>query len=159
MARQGGDYSQGKRQREQQQQRKQREKAERREMRREQGPSAIEVVSAADVVGNLPSVEEAMRAIEQRAAAPRGVASVPCRLFVGGLGTVVSEADLREAFSKYGPIADAVVLTDRATGQSRGFGFVTMANRKDAGNAVDGLDGYEINGRRIVVNIATDRPR
>ena len=78
---------------------------------------------------------------------------------MGGLGTSITEADLRQAFLAYGPIADAVVLTDRATGQSRGFGFVTMENRKDAGNAVQALDGAEINGRRIVVNVATDRPR
>ncbi len=155
----GGDYSLGKRQREQQQARKQQDKEQRRMVRRENGPSVPEIVSAASVVGYMPSTDEAMRAIERRAAAPRGVASIPCRLFVGGLGTVINEAQLREAFAAYGTIADAVVLTDRGTGQSRGFGFVTMENRKDAGQAVEGLNGAEINGRRIVVNIATDRQR
>ena len=155
----GGGYSLGKRQREQQQARKQQEKAERRLMRREQGPSEPEIVSAESVVGMLPSTEEAMRAIEERARAPRGVASIPCRLFVGGLGTAVSEADLREAFSQFGTITDAVVMTDRGTGQSRGFGFVTMQDRKQGGNAVEALNGAEINGRRLVVNVATDRAR
>jgi hypothetical protein len=158
MGRNGGDYSQGKRQREQQQARKQQEKAERRQIRREQGPSEPEIVSAASVVGSIPTTEEAMRAIERRAAAPRATASIPCRLFVGSLGPTTTEAELREAFAPFGAIADAVVLTDRGTGQSRGFGFVTMANRKDAGQAVTALDGSELNGRRIVVNIATDRP-
>lgn len=159
MARNGGDYSQGKRQREQQQARKQQEKEQRRAMRREQGPSQPEIVSAASVVGHLPSTEEAMRAIERRAAAPRGVASIPARLFVGGLGTAITEAHLREAFSPFGEIADCVVMVDRTTNQSRGFGFVTMQNRKDASAAVEALDGSELQGRRIGVNVATDRSR
>src|SRR5689334_22103790 len=95
----GGDYSNSKRQREQQQARKQQEKEQRRALRREQGPSAPEIVSAASVVGHLPSTEEAMRAIERRAQAPRGVASIPCRLFVGGLGDAITESQLREAFA------------------------------------------------------------
>jgi RNA recognition motif-containing protein len=155
----GGDYSLGKRQREQQQARKQQDKEYRRQMRREQGPSQPEIVSAASVVGNLPSSEETLRAMENRAQAPRSVASIPCRLFVGGLGTTITEAQLREAFGQFGVIADAIVMTDRGTGQSRGFGFVTMQNRKDAATAVEALDGSELHGRRIGVNVATDRAR
>ena len=159
MARQGSDYSQGKRQREQQQARKQQEKEHRRAVRREQGPSQPEIVSAASVVGNMPSTEEAMRAMERRAAAPRGVASIPCRLFVGGLGTSITEAQLREAFSAFGEIADCVLMMDRSTGLPRGFGFVTMQNRKEASAAVEALDGSQLHGRRIGVNVATDRAR
>jgi hypothetical protein len=159
MARHGGDYSQGKRQREQQRERKQQNKEQRRALRREQGPSEPEVVSAASVVGHIPSTEEAMRAIERRAAAPRAAASIPARLFVGGLGTAITEAHLREAFSAFGEVADCVVMMDRTTGQSRGFGFVTMQNRKDASAAVEALDGSELEGRRIGVNVATDRSR
>ena len=158
MARQG-DYSQGKRQREQQQARKQQEKEHRRAVRREQGPSEPEIVSAASVVGRIPSTEEAMRDIERRAAAPRGVASIPCRLFVGSLSPTVTDAHLREAFGAFGEIADCVVMIDRTTGQSRGFGFVTMQNRKDASAAVAALDGTELEGRRIGVNVAIDRAR
>jgi hypothetical protein len=159
MAARGGDYSQGKRQREQQQARKQQDKEQRRALRREQGPSQPEIVSAASIVGNLPSTEEAMRNIERRAAAPRGVASIPCRLFVGGLGTSITEAQLREAFSAFGEIADCVLMMDRSTGLPRGFGFVTMQNRKDASAAVEALDGSQLQGRRIGVNVATDRAR
>ena len=159
MARKGGDYSQGKRQREQQQARKQQDKEHRRAMRRERGPAPPEIVSAASVTGHMPSTEEAMRAIERRAAAPRAVASIPCRLFVGGLGTSITEAHLREAFSPFGEIADCVGMVDRTTGQSRGFGFVTMQNRKDASAAIEALDGSEVEGRRIGVNVATDRTR
>ena len=154
----GGDYAHGKRQREQQQARKQQEKEQRRALRREQGPSEPEIVSAASVVGHLPSTEEAMQTMERRAQAPRGVASIPCRLFVGGLGSI-TEAQLREAFAPFGVVVDAIVMSDRSTGQSRGFGFITLQNRKDATAAVEALDGSELHGRRIVVNVATDRPR
>lgn len=111
------------------------------------------------IVGHLPSSDEALRNLERRAQAPRGVVAIPCRLFVGGLGTVITEAELREAFGRFGEVADAVVMIDRGTGQSRGFGFVTMQNRKDASAAVEALDGSELNGRRIGVNVATDRAR
>jgi len=154
-----GDYSLGKRQREAQQARKQQDKAARRQHRREQGGGEPEIVSAEDIVGRLPSIDEAMRAIENRAQAPRGVASIPCRLFVGGIASATSEVELREAFAEFGVIVDAVILKDRGTGQSRGFGFVTMENRKDAARAIDQLNGADFNGRRLVVNIATDRPR
>lgn len=159
MGRDGGDYSLGKRQREAAQQRKQRDKAERRMMQREQGPSTPQIVSAEDVVGRLPSIDEAMRMIEQGATAPRATASIPCRMFVGGLGSNTTEPELREVFSAFGVIADAAILKDRSTGQSRGFGFVTMENRKDAHRAIEALNGTEFNGRRLVVNVATDRPR
>ncbi|MET0389857.1 MAG: hypothetical protein ABW321_28050 [Polyangiales bacterium] len=159
MGREGGDYSQQRRQREAAQQRKQRDKAERRMAQRDQGRRQPEIVSAEDIVGNLPSVDEAMRALERNATAPRAATSIPCRLFVGGLGSAVSEPELRQAFGAFGAIADAVILKDRSTGESRGFGFVTMANRKDAIKAVEDLNGSELNGRRLVVNVATDRPR
>ena len=154
-----GDYSQARRQREAQQQRKQREKAARRAAQREQGPSEPEIVSAEDIVGRLPSVNDAMRAIETNATAPRSVASIPCRLFVGGLGSSINEQELREAFGAFGIVADAVILKDRGTGESRGFGFVTMANRKDANRVIEELNGFELKGRRLAVNVATDRPR
>jgi RNA recognition motif-containing protein len=154
-----GDYSQGKRQREQQQARKQQDKERRRALRREHGPSEPEIVSAESVTGHIPSTEEALRAMERRAAAPREVATIPVRLFVGGLGTAITEEHLREAFGAFGQIADCIVMVDRTTGQSRGFGFVTMQNRKDASAAIEALDGSELEGRRIGVNVATDRSR
>ena len=153
------DYSLGKRQRENQKARKQQDKAARRMQKREQGTREPEIVSAEEIVGRLPSIDEAMRAIENRASAPRGVASIPCRLFVGGIATATSEEELRTTFAEFGPIVDAVILKDRGTGQPRGFGFVTMENRKDAGRAIDQLNGSDLNGRRLVVNVATDRPR
>jgi RNA recognition motif-containing protein len=159
MGRGGTDYSQARRQREAQQQRKQRDKAARRMAQREQGRSEPEIVSAEEIVGNLPSINDAMRAIEESATTPRSVASIPCRLFVGGLGSNVGEAELREVFKPFGVVADVVVMQDRNTGESRGFGFVTMANRKDASKAIDQLHGSELHGRRLAVNVATERPR
>jgi hypothetical protein len=155
----GGDYSQVRRQREAQQQRKQRDKAARRMAQREQGRSEPEIVSAEDIVGRLPSINDAMRAIERNATTPRATAAIPCRLFVGGLGSAINEQELREAFGAFGAVTDAAILKDRGTGESRGFGFVTMANRKDANRAIEELNGSELNGRRLAVNVATDRPR
>ena len=57
----------------------------------------------------------------------------------------------------FGEVSDAVVIEDRDTGRSRGFGFVTMADRKDASKAIDAMDGSELDGRTIVVNVATER--
>jgi hypothetical protein len=153
------DYSQGKREREAQRARKQRDKAERRMQRREQGPGRVEITTAAAVVGVMPSIEEAERAMQARAASPGAGHTIPCRLFVGGLSWDTGEASLRAAFGVHGAIADAFVVTDRSTGQSRGFGFVTYEDRRDATKAIDQLNGSDLDGRRIVVNVATDRPR
>jgi len=78
------------------------------------------------------------------------------KLFIGSLPWAVTSDQLREMFSQYGEITDAVVISDRETGRSKGFGFVTFANADDAKKALE-MDGKEIEGRTIVVNIA--RPR
>ena len=152
-----GNYSQEKRQRDSDKARKKREKAERRALRREQGPSEIEIVTAEEIVGNVPTPHEAMLAMEERARAPRTSTAVPCRLFVGGLNWDTTVETLRGVFGEFGKITDAAILTDRGTGRSRGFGFVTFENRKDAAKAVEQLDGAELEGRNIVVNVATGR--
>jgi RNA recognition motif-containing protein len=151
------DYSLGKRQRETEKARKSQEKAARRMRRRAEGPGEPELVTMEEIVGTLPTVEQAMEALENRAANPRSASAIPCRLFVGGVSWNTTEEDLRQAFSKFGPVADAAIVKDRDTGQSRGFAFVTMADRKDAGRAIDGLNGSELDGRRLVVNVATAR--
>jgi hypothetical protein len=155
----GGNYSPAKREREAEKARKKQEKAERRMQKRERGPRDIPIVSADEITGGLPSVEEAMRAMETRATAPRSAATIPARLFVGSLSDDTNGEHLRAAFSEFGPVAEAVVVLHRETRTSRGFGFVTMADRKDAAAAIDALHGSELNGRRIVVNVATERQR
>jgi hypothetical protein len=152
-----GNYSQGKRQRESDKARKQRDKAARRERRREQGPARDEIVAMEDVVGGLPTTTEAMLAMAERERAQRHAGSIPCRLFVGGLSWDTTVDDLREVFSKFGTVTDAVVMDDRSTGRSRGFGFVTFEDRKDASKAVEELNGAELDGRNIVVNVAAKR--
>lgn len=76
------------------------------------------------------------------------------RLFVGSLPWALTSDDLRNLFATMGTVTDAVVLTDKATGKSKGFGFVEMATPEEAKAAVSKFNGYEIRGRTIVVNIA-----
>ena len=152
-----GFHSSGKRQREAEKAQKKREKAQRRREKREQGPAEIEITSAEEMTGPLPSIDDAMRAITEQDQSPRGAAAIPVRLFVGGLSWNTTAGDLETAFSEFGDVAEAVVVKDRDTGSSRGFGFVTMQSRKDAPKAIDALSGAELDGRTIVVRIATDR--
>jgi hypothetical protein len=134
-----------------------REKEARRWERRERGPQEVEVVTAEDVTGELRPVEEVMAEILGGPSQERSAASVPAKLFVGSLSYETDNRSLRSAFEAFGEVADAVVITDRDTGRSRGFGFVTMADRKDAQIAIKKLDGAELDGRNIVVNVATER--
>jgi len=86
-----------------------------------------------------------------------GSSGPPCRLFVGGLSWDTTAAELRKLFGDVGEVVDAVIVTDRGTGESRGFGFVTMADRKIATKAMRELGGQEIDGRPIRIDIATER--
>ncbi|MBZ0270864.1 RNA-binding protein [bacterium] len=81
------------------------------------------------------------------------------KLFVGSLSWDTNDDSLREAFGRYGEVTEASVITDRDTGRSRGFGFVTFAEAGDATNAISALDGKELDGRTIKVNEAQDKPR
>lgn len=155
-----GNYSAGKRQRENERARKKKEKAERRWQKRERGPGDVPITTADEVTGDLPSIADAMRAIEEGGTtSSREAEPVPARLFVGGLSRSTTEDDLRKVFSEYGEVIDAFIVTDRDTGSSRGFGFVTLKNRKDAPKAINGLTDTELDGRTIVVNMATERQR
>jgi RNA recognition motif-containing protein len=79
------------------------------------------------------------------------------KLYVGNLPYSVTEEQLRELFSQAGEIADCAVITDRYTGQSKGFAFVEMATDEAASDAISRFDGYTFDTRQIVVNEA--RPR
>ena len=79
------------------------------------------------------------------------------KLFVGSLSWDTNSQGLEEAFSPFGPISEAIVISDRETGRSRGFGFVTFENAEDAENAVKEMDGKELDGRTIRVNEAHDK--
>ncbi|GIX49326.1 MAG: RNA-binding protein [Candidatus Tectimicrobiota bacterium] len=75
-------------------------------------------------------------------------------IYVGGLPYSVTEDQLRELFSPYGVVDAVRVITDRATGQSRGFGFVEMRTEAEAQQAIKALNGSQLQGRRLVVNEA-----
>ncbi len=79
------------------------------------------------------------------------------KLYVGNLGFDVTSQELQDVFAEMGPCDSVALITDRATGQSRGFGFVEMASNGDAQEAIKQLDGKEIRGRAIRVSEARDR--
>ncbi len=81
------------------------------------------------------------------------------KLFVGGLSWGTDSHGLRAAFETFGSISEAKVITDRDSGRSRGFGFVTFDNPADASTAMDATNGSELDGRTIRVNLAEDKPR
>lgn len=79
------------------------------------------------------------------------------KLYVGNLPWSATADSLKQLFSQFGEVVDAVVITDRMSGRSKGFGFVTFANDSDAEKAVADMNGKDVEGRQIVVNVA--RPR
>lgn len=79
------------------------------------------------------------------------------KLFVGGLAWATTDEGLHQAFANYGEVVEAKVITDRETGRSRGFGFVTFADAKAASDAIANMDGSELDGRRINVDEARER--
>jgi len=79
------------------------------------------------------------------------------KLFVGGLPWRTDDAGLTQAFEKFGTVTEARVIYDRETGRSRGFGFVTFSTDDEAEQARAGMDGSEIEGRRVSVRQAEDR--
>ena len=78
-------------------------------------------------------------------------------IYVGNLSFDVSDAQLQEAFGAHGAVDQAKVVTDRMTGRSRGFGFVEMSNDEEANAAIEALNGSDLGGRTITVNVA--RPK
>lgn len=81
------------------------------------------------------------------------------KLFVGGLSWNTTSEELQKAFEAFGDVSEAKVITDRETGRSRGFGFVTFQDGSQAAAAIEQLDGSTLDGRTIRVNEANERPR
>ena len=79
------------------------------------------------------------------------------KLFVGNLSFNTTENDLNDAFAAFGTVTETNLMMDRMTNRPRGFGFVTMASGEDAQKAIDGLNGKDLGGRALTVNVA--RPR
>ncbi|KAK0241987.1 hypothetical protein EDD85DRAFT_821029 [Armillaria nabsnona] len=79
------------------------------------------------------------------------------KVYVGNLSWNTTDESLRQAFSQFGTILDSIVMRDRESGRSRGFGFVTYGDPQEAQGAIDGLHEQELDGRRIKVNLANAR--
>ncbi|RBR27119.1 uncharacterized protein FIESC28_00063 [Fusarium coffeatum] len=77
-----------------------------------------------------------------------------CKLFVGGLAWASTSDSLRQLFSEFGEVLDSIVMSDRETGRSRGFGFVTFSNQDEAEAAINALNEQEFEGRQIRVSMA-----
>lgn len=79
------------------------------------------------------------------------------RLYVGNLSFSATDQTLRQAFAAHGDVTDVHVVVDRMTGQSRGFGFVTMSSQNEANAAMGALNGADLDGRTLKVNEAEER--
>lgn len=79
-------------------------------------------------------------------------------IYVGNLAYQTTEGGLRAAFEAHGEVTSAAVISDRDSGQSKGFGFVEMSNDQEARNAIAAMDGSELEGRQLKVNEARPRP-
>lgn len=78
------------------------------------------------------------------------------KLFIGSLPWTMTNEKLKELFAQYGEISEAIIINDRDTGRSKGFGFITFAKEADAQKAIE-MNGKDIEGRAIVVNFAKPR--
>ena len=81
------------------------------------------------------------------------------KLYVGGLPYSVTEGRLQELFAAHGTVESAKVITDKFTGQSRGFGFVEMGSGSEAQKAIEALNGTQLDGRTLIVNEARPQER
>jgi cold-inducible RNA-binding protein len=79
------------------------------------------------------------------------------KLYVGNLSFSMSESALRDLFSAHGAVTDVHIVTDRMSGKSRGFAFVTMGNRNEGQAAINALEGHTIDGRNL--NVSEARPK
>jgi RNA recognition motif-containing protein len=81
------------------------------------------------------------------------------KLYVGNLSYKTSEDNLKDLFAGFGTVESVKIISDRDTGSSKGFGFVEMGNDAEAQAAITGVNGQELDGRKLKVNEAIDKPR
>ncbi len=155
------NFSGGKRSREANRDLKKREKEDRlrrnRDLRAQGIDPALEETNLGEAPAPLPEVklEDVVIGVASR---PRSGDFGPTKLFVGGLSEDTTTAELRQNFAKFGDVVDAIVIADRATHASRGFGFVTFASSIAAETAIKEMNGAELEGRTLKVNRAEQRP-
>ena len=80
-------------------------------------------------------------------------------IYVGNLAYATNDEGLKAAFAQFGEVTQVRVVTDRMTGRSKGFGFVTMPDAAQAQAAIDALNGHELDGRTVRVNESQPKPR
>lgn len=85
------------------------------------------------------------------------VLKMSTKLFVGNLPYTITEEELKELFSNHGNVEEVKIVREQETGRSKGFGFVSMSSEEECKNAIDNLNGQEINSRKIKVDTAIDR--
>jgi RNA recognition motif-containing protein len=149
-------YSGGKRQREAERDRRKKEKEDRLRQNRMNPNRGGPEPTDAEAPEKLPEVklEDVVISVAPR---PKRSSIGPVKLFVGGLSWETTTEDLRTAFAKFGAIDDVMIILDRSTGRSRGFGFVSFENATDAAEAVKAMNGAELDGRTLKVNNAEAR--
>jgi cold-inducible RNA-binding protein len=106
------------------------------------------------VTAGLPRFSDVLEFLRKKG--HQGCATMAQKLFVGGLAFSTSNDRLREVFAECGQVESAVVVTDRDTGRSRGFGFVEMATPEEADQAINKFNGQEVDGRRLQVEKAKE---
>jgi heterogeneous nuclear ribonucleoprotein A1/A3 len=79
------------------------------------------------------------------------------RVFVGGIAWETTEEGLQQAFAKFGSVTEAKIITDKETGTSKGYGFVTYSDEEGATKAIDQGDGMDVDGRKLRVDRAKER--
>ncbi|XP_042028470.1 28 kDa ribonucleoprotein, chloroplastic-like [Salvia splendens] len=124
----------------------------------EEAEKAVEKFNGYDINGRVLTVNKAAPRGSQPERVIRTYAP-SFRMYVGNLPWQVDNARLMQLFSEHGEVVDARVVFDRETGRSRGFGFVTMSTEAELNNAIAALDGQNVDGRAIRVNVAEQRPR
>lgn len=155
-------FSGGKRNREAARDQKKKQKVERLQRNRDLRARGIDpdVTNPDEALAGVVSLPEVKLEDVVISVAPQSRRSDfgPVKLFVGGLGLSTTEGALRTFFSRFGELAEAIVVSDRSTGQSRGFGFVSYVNFSDADQAIRGANGAELEGHSLTVNRAQARP-
>jgi RNA recognition motif-containing protein len=81
------------------------------------------------------------------------------KIYVGNLNYATTEESIKDLFTQYGMVTSVAIITDRASGRAKGFGFVEMDSAEEAAKAIENLDGLEFEGRRLRVNEAQEKPR
>lgn len=124
----------------------------------EEADKAIEMFNRYDISGRLLNVNRASSR-GTRMERPQRQFAPAFRAYVGNLPWQVDDSRLVQLFSEHGEVVDAKVVYDRETGRSRGFGFVSMVSKEELNDAISALDGQELDGRPLRVNVAAERPQ